>query len=293
MPKSIEELLKNLDELFLLEINKLVLAYAQNRQLINENYLNKLVLLFIKEYKLKKYLRHSHLNNTPSDIESASYSFIHKKITIHLACFLKELNNISSLFNLSPNDITYLIYTYFNKIIFHEIAHSYELLEIEKGKNFDANLLRATFRLTTMKEYINLYLPTKIRDLSLKLTTDYNEYVRRVKIYYRYYSCAPEERLAEYFANDLTLTLTKKLENEVELKNLPHLYRYILLKNLLEGYQITLNPTLFYLKKLGKNIELPSSPTPLDIRLKYGLEITKREYTSLKRLKKSLYNKLK
>ncbi len=296
MLKSMEEVLKNLDEKFILAINELVLEYVKNNKLVNQIYIDKLVSLFKKEYHLEKYLKKAIIvtDDVYNPNDSAGYSFILKKITIHLNCFLNEILNMAKLFNLNANDIIYLIYTYFNKIVFHEIAHSYQLLEIKEGNNFDSKILKASFKFTTKLEYFNLFLPDKIRELSSSLTNKYNQYIRRVNIYYSYYSCAPEERLAEYFANDLTLTLIKKLKEKIEINKLDNMYQYILLKNLLEGYNKNLNPTYFYLNKLGEKIELPSIyDMSLDRRLKYGLEITKKEYGSLKRLKSSMYESLK
>ncbi len=296
MTKSIEEILMSLDEKFLLEINKLVLKYAGNKQLINQNYMNQLVSLFIKEYHLEKYLHSAKLVNDSnvSSEESASYSFMLKRITIQLEHFLKEVSYLSDIFKFSANDKVYLIYTYFNKILFHEIAHSYQLLEIKEGNNFDAKILGDTFKKTTYLEYLNFYLPDKIRELSPKLTSIYKEYVKRVKLYYHYYPCVPEERLAEYFANDLSLTLIERLRKSEHIDNLEEFYRYVLLRDLLVGYDISLNPTLFYLEKFGKKIELPSIySNPLDVRLKYGLEITKKEYDSLVKIKKAMYKKLR
>ncbi len=268
--------MNNKSERLALNINDVTLEYAKKRKKVDDTYIKKIFDLAVKEFRLNSYCRNVSVKKGNVFFDRNSdiyYNKLTKIIYYNLDKVMLSVKKMKNSFNLSYIDVKYLIFTYVNTILLHELEHAYQQKRISYGRSFEDVLLKSSW-------VTSLDNPSNINT--------------NLGLYYKEnYDLAIEERLAIYYSNELTIRSIDSLD--VEFTNLRDIYVYLLFKDLLKGYKKSLSPTYTYLKVLGNEGAMVSIPKGLSLeeKFKYGLKITPEEYQKFAKTRDNIRQRIK
>ena len=255
----------------MLEILYKYLNFSLDNNLsVDKTYLRNLLNFFVRYYHLYYYINRLDTFYEPYDQEdylTAEYG--DKKVNVNIRGINEELATTFSTDTYFKNFTSYeknlFKYTYFIEVIAHEVYHARELRNLHSTKDNLEKRILYPIR-WTLPGYDNV-----------------PNYKRLFNIYEKYYKVCPTERFACYDSITLCCELLKKMPESEIVKNE---FVLRLLSSLLNPYDISPNPTKYFLEKAHAKSAWPSieKETPklsLARKLIYGFDIPKPYYDKL------------
>lgn len=277
------------DEKLLLELKKYFITSYQNKVPINANFIQELGRIFITNLNLDNYIKEIQVKNL-NNKDLGQYIRSRNIVTYDLARVIHLLNSVKDL-NLSSDSKDLYYYVSVLEFLAHEIEHANQYKKIYSKENSLENKI-LTHSLMFKESFSNEVFYRMAVNIfgETKIDTYFNQ---KFNAYINNHDLAPEEKLANYYAINLILEILKEFPHHKDLINFK---KYILLKYLMLGYDITLSPTTTYLNKLNiyTSNEFNEDNLSLARRLSLGLKISPDEREKLnlitKRLAKNVYH---
>ena len=271
------------NEKLILNITNYILKAFKDRQDINKEYIEDIANMVINNLELDCFVKNVELRQLNGK-SLARFYLNSKTIIIDLNKIIKKLESIRGL-NISYESRLLFYYIETVEILLHEIEHVNQTKKaLNHEQNLEAKILTASIIFgcvsSDLKKY-QLLLDAGYTDEQLKLY--FNE---KAMIYKNNYNIAPEERLANYYSGFMMIKILESFKDNHDMWQ----YKvYTFLKSLLNGYDISLNPTKTYLEELGTTKiltegELKGNNLALDKRLSLGLKIEEAEKAKLNNL---------
>lgn len=272
------------------------------RMEINEPAVKKIIFTTCNQKGLDEYVRGIFFTNQKRICDSAMKYIVTERIMVmnckQMGEFLSDVKSLSSDVIQKTHQDMYLK-SLMEHIILHEIEHAHQnQMNEEKQTDIEARLVRLNISsiLTISNPFLvgisNFYQPLKRELIRNKMMMNY------LKEEYGIYS--PTERLAEYHAVKEVLSYLSN--NDTDYSDIETILNGVLINCLLEGYDFTLDipsPTeryindfkrakmirgnRFFSKEFYRLLDETKKDT-LERRLSLGLEISKEEYTKVKRM---------
>ncbi len=275
-------------EVVIEEFVELISYYVENNKEADYNFVDKIIEIFVNYQNLNEYVKGCHFDNQ-MEKNLANYNFDSRIISVNPQVFFSFLKFFSSCYKFDEKDLKIFPYINVVKPVLHELIHSYQYKICDSDNNdIEAKILKLCFNYLYLELKLqNQKVPRIIQNLQL------NQVENIYSVYDKYYLYAPHERLANIKSYQILKAVAQKL-------NLTGLYNYEDLeiqKIFLQAYDNCLNPTYFYLKKLGykkeaKIIEQIGKNLSLKERITLGLKIKQLESNNLTIEKDSLKRKL-
>ncbi len=271
------------NEKLILNLTQYMLNAFKNKKDIDEIYINDIAKIVIDNLSLANYVEKVEVRQINAK-SLARYYIGNKTIVYDLNKIIKSLESIRGL-NIGYESRLLFYYISTIEILLHEIEHANQTKKaINHEQTLEAKILTASIIFgcvsSNLKQY-QLLLDTGLTKEQLDLYFN-----GKTLIYKNYYNIAPEERLADYYAG---LTILKVLNAFKDNHDLWQYKIHTFLHTLLNGYEISLNPTSKYLDELGTSkiltkSELKGDNLSLAKRLSLGLEINQDEKKELDEL---------
>lgn len=270
---------------YLLELKEYLLMNIKSQNPINEEFLKNLISIILKYNDFGVFYKELKIEDhycEEGETTIVTYGIFSHIITFYMPCFLDITNELQRNLKLRPKEMISLPYLISSEKIIHELDHASQLNREGKNNDLENKILLATSRNKNNEALIKRFAKEK------KSKADIDAYFQvREEIYKKYYEFSPRERLTENYSITKCLRLLELLKKWTYLRHLQSYFAYLKYKNLLRGYDRTLNPTKFYMESIHAQEEwqeieaLSGKNLSLHERLKYGLEITKGEYDEL------------
>ena len=271
------------NEKLILNITNYIFKAYKNNQNIDEVYIKDIASIVISYLQLEPFIKDIKIEPI-YDMVLARFYLNTKTIVFDLLKIIKKLETIRGL-NISYDSRLLFYYIETAEILLHEIEHVNQTRKaINHEANIESSILTASIIFGCVSSDLNKYQLLIDAGYSIeKLKLYFNE---KTMIYKNNYNIAPEERLANYYSGYVMVNLLTHFKDNHDLWQ----YKiYTFLKSLLNGYNISLNPTKTYLEELGTTKiltpeELSGSGFSLDKRLSLGLNISLEEKAKLDNL---------
>lgn len=246
------------------ELINLVLQYVNQQKEIDDEFINKTIMIAKHYYNLNEYIKEI-CNLKKNWSCEASYIFDSKTIITDTYLILKSLNNVKNEF-ICIKDSQIFKYLYFIQVILHEVEHAKQQKMINEDYGVETEILKA--------ECAPIY---KVKDkMIIKRIYEYNKLQKMRK---KFYTFSPSERLAQIKSLEFVTDISKILEDEF----CYDVMQYYKLKNLLRGYNVGLinnlsdEPTKYFLQQTNpvydfENIIKMSEQLPKNDLIKFGLK---------------------
>lgn len=267
----------------ILNITDYIFKAFNNRQDIDQIYIKDIANIVISNLQLDCYVNDIKIEPL-NDKALARFCLSSKAIVFDLNKVIKRLETIRGL-NISYDSRLLFYYIETIEILLHEIEHVNQTRKtINHEQNLESKILTASIIFGCVSSDINNYQLLIDAGFSMeKLKLYFNE---KAMIYKSNYNIAPEERLANYYAGFMMIKILEAFKDNHDLWQ----YKiYTFLRSLLNGYDISLNPTKTYLEELGTTKilteeDLNGNNLALDKRLSLGLNIEDDEREKLNNL---------
>lgn len=291
------------------EILNLIGMYFSKGKFPDRNYIVSLIEIIVKYRDLGDYLdpaKTKFLNRDGRTIADYSSEASRRNINVFWGEVQKTLDMVKNSNDVNFNSAERLYDALFQlgETVYHETEHAYQIKLIESGTaSFESIILTRSYDLCktlppelSVDEQMNLGL---LEFYIYKLKEEYG-IAKANFLYNRHYQFAPEERLANIRALEVTLDILKCLEvdKKDELKSFYNFRRCRLLFESLKAYKKQSAPTMYYFKKLGLLDDemseiLACEDFDMDERISYGLYIPRNEFAKRWQEKEELKSSLK
>lgn len=290
------------------EILKLIYNYSKNNKIIDKEYIEKLVEIYIDYYDVNSYVfNRINYQSVSQDNQTniAGYSYNNKTIYIFTNRFMQEIERKSNLSKYVPiNQFVFLKNVELTHIILHELEHVLQAKIMTEKQTIESEILKLS-GISKSTEIISL----KLRNSGLDY--DLIKKVLKCKLnkYYEFYNYAPPERLADFNAHKKMVNILSPIQ-----KSIPKIYDGEVIKMgqiKIKGYMYNneiVSPTRLFLIQQGEehslsNFDWYDKDTKIslikskknydeDERMKLGLPIDEKEYKKEDKKIKRLLSRL-
>ena len=268
------------------EILKLIYDYSSNNKIIDKKYLEKVVSLFVNYYNLHDcfngfVFKDFHENNA-KDI--AGYSYKAKTIYIFNNPFNEEVTKKSLIDSCVPiNQKILLKNVELTHIILHEIEHIIQAKIMCEKTSTESEILKLS-GISKSQEIIR----NRLKNQGYSEEEINNIINNKMKMYYKYYSYAPPERLAEINSFEKMAKILEPIKGSI-----PKIHQNEIIKmeqNMLKGYKYNnqlISPTSLFLKEQGEEKYLRKFDW-FDNNQRLSLKKSKKHYSFSDRIKLGL-----
>ncbi len=267
-----------------IEIYSLIIRYLRLNKKLDHEFIKEFIEYVIFTLNLKPYVDITQ-NARIYNRGIGTYFYRDKDITIDL---FKIFNQAEKLSKQLDANLLLVYYLETSRILLHEVVHASQFRKATSSNtDIETKILKASLMYDIILNDNNKLQDFLNKGLNPKVFNQKNN------VYLQYYDIAPEERLAETNAYYIMLMVLELLQTDAN--NLTIHYLNCFLKNLLRGYEKTLNPTKSYLEALETSQvltpeELEGKDIPLVTRTKLGLAISTEEREELMARKRELAN---
>ena len=247
--------------------NYIMNAISENKD-VDSNIITDITDIIINYYKLEYYVRN--INVIKGQFNSCFYHNGDKQITIYTSTLRNDVENLSTVLQLSPSEKVYFLYCRLLIIILHEIEHAnQEKITYSFNKDLESLIIKTSN---------SFFAPCILsKGCSLKDIKKQCAKVETKEFNKQNYDISPLERLA----NLKSLTTTNKVFNNdsIPLSKIKKYFTSILLSTYLKGYDKYPAPTITYIQRFNpfadlKKILSKSQDLSLKECLTYGLELS-------------------
>lgn len=267
-----------------IEIYSLIIRYLRLNKKLDHEFIKEFIEYVIFTLNLKPYVDITQ-NARIYNRGIGTYFYRDKDITIDLFKIFNQAEKLSKQLDVN---LLLVYYLETSRILLHEVVHASQFRKATSpNTDIETKILKASLMYDIILNDNNKLQAFLNKGLNPKVFNQKNS------VYLQNYDIAPEERLAETNAYYIMLMVLELLQTDAN--NLTIHYLNCFLKNLLRGYEKTLNPTKSYLEALETSQvltpeELEGKDIPLVTRTKLGLAISTEEREELMARKRELAN---
>ena len=277
------------DEILALELKRFIIDVYKRHGVIDQDYVLNMAHIIIRHLNLDDYIKDVVITNLNKK-DLGQYVSSKKIIKFDIANTMDLLGSITDL-NLSYEGRIIYYYISILEFLAHEIEHANQYKSVDsKELNLENKILTSSLLYKSVRNNFDNY-KIAFKNFDEKGLSEF--FNKKFEVYSLNYYLAPEERLANYYACSLIFKILKDFPNS---RDVIDFKKYVFLKYLLMGYDVSLSPTKLYCEKLGVHLltedEYESRDLELGERLRLGLKITEQEKQNLDYLTLQLKNKV-
>lgn len=268
------------------DIAKVIYNHVKQNKQLDFWFLDKIVEIIVDAEELNDWVWLSMFESCDKKDEHsiAFYRYDIRQLSVRTP---ETIQSMIDKYNLCPkfihsNDKIYFTYLFILQILSHELVHATQYKDFfeNKKQGLEKEILGLSLTPATILERQN---KTELSKDELSLL--YSKHRKHKLLYEKYYDYAPEERQAYI----LSLIMMNEVAKILKIGSIELYAQENLQEMMLKGYNlICKSPTLYYLKKIGYDIDIleklveESIHLDLDERMNLGLIISGSEYETKK-----------
>lgn len=247
------------------KILKLIYDYSKKERMIDRDYIDKVIDIIVNSLTLHRYLKgvdfftNEKLQEknkqknciqlaNQSDLADLIYDWQDYKIIVYVDNILKiyQYLNRKNKADFGKEELSYFKTTIYTQRILHELEHADQARTKEEKNNFASNILRVS--IVDNMEIDNSSSKRAIENIARFMVYFIN--------YVEDYKYAPHERMAQIKSFQKMLSIL--LQGTIDLPNIVHYLKDMVLENSIIAYKDTFSPTIKYIQGVDEIFERDS-----------------------------------